>query len=160
MTKRSFEKERRLASVAMLLLLAGCASDSQQERMQTDAGLSARQAFSAIDADSSGRLDTLEIEKSGFGDHWNTLDSNGDGAVSLSEWRQRFDTLSIQRRLNRPNMNSIDPQSAVDESFRLPPAPPQRSLPVTPVAAGSVQAPSSADVNNTGGLTEDGASSL
>lgn len=125
----------RLSGLVIVAMLAGCAQHSTQDSNTTQAGTSPDDIqnvdalFDQANTDARSGLSALDLERLGLGDHWNTLDENGDGRISRQEFHQRLDDPAIQRRLHALAQDPAGEASgqAVSSSWRLPPEPPSRT---------------------------------
>lgn len=141
-----------VSGLVMLIMLAGCARHSTQESdparadVSSGSGLDVDQVFDRANTAPDTGLSTLDIERLGLGDHWNTLDQNGDGQVSRREFQRRFEDPAIQRQLQAHASGAATSEQAVSDAWRLPPEPPsQRGQRAgTPAAPATSSAPSAA----------------
>ncbi|WP_157663160.1 EF-hand domain-containing protein [Kushneria marisflavi] len=122
---------KRLSGFVMMAMLAGCAQHSTQEGDATQAGAtsdSVQQADALFDqgnTDPRDGLSALDLEHLGLGDHWNTLDENGDGQISRQEFRKRLSDPALQRQLQASTQGAeaMGSDQIVSSSWRLPPEP-------------------------------------
>ncbi|SPJ33285.1 hypothetical protein KSP9073_01290 [Kushneria phyllosphaerae] len=144
----------RLSGLVIVATLAGCAqhstqhSDAAQAGTSSDDGLNVDALFDQANTDARSGLSALDLERLGLGDHWNTLDKNGDGQISRQEFRRRLDDPAISQRLHALAQGSEGKTSeqAVSSAWHLPPESPsqtwQRSN--TSSTPATLSAPSSA----------------
>ncbi|WP_148663958.1 EF-hand domain-containing protein [Kushneria konosiri] len=131
MRSRSMGYHNRLSGLVMVAMLSGCAQHSTQESDVSKADESSntvQQADAFFDqgnTDPRSGLSSLDLERLGLGDHWNTLDENGDGQISRQEFRHRRSDPAIARQLqvSTEGAGAASPDQIVSSSWRLPPEP-------------------------------------
>lgn len=107
---------------------------SSRGMTQTTMRVSADAVFDAYDSDADGGLTPLDIERLQLGGNWHTLDFNGDGSISRSEFRRLFATPLIQTSMRLPS----DPgnmQPTVSPDYALPPLPDAQRYVPAPIDA-------------------------
>lgn len=126
--------------------MQGTAQGTTEVATPTTTRISADAVFDSADGDGDGRLLPPEIERLKLGGNWHTLDFDGDGAISRSEFRREFATPLIQTSMRLPSdPDNLEPP--VSSDFALPPLPPtQRYVPapISEMAPASMTVPTNA----------------